>query len=117
MAEPMFIAGPWRVDDDSRPGMAYNRHVVLDRDPDMRICFMAHDGEAGDAQFKATASLIAAAPDLYEAAQLLEAAEDAHANCPECDGTGVPELCERCFPLFDDARLKRLAALAKAEGT
>lgn len=44
MAEAKFIAGPWRVDDDDRPGMAYNRHIVLDRDPDMRVCFMAHGG-------------------------------------------------------------------------
>lgn len=63
---------------------------------------------------EANAHLVAAAPDLYDAAASLEAAEEAHANCPECEGEGVPELCPFCFPLFDDARLKRRAALAKA---
>jgi len=58
--------------------------------------------------------LIAAAPALLRAAQLLEAAEIAHANCPECGGEGVPEVCEVCFPLFDDARTARRAALEKA---
>lgn len=79
MAEPKFIAAPWAVDPDYRPGMAYNRHIVLDRDTDMRICFMAHDGEAGDAAFKATAHLIAAAPDLYAALRLaLPAIQEGH---------------------------------------
>jgi hypothetical protein len=65
---------------------------------------------------EANARLIAAAPDLLEAATLLEKAEEAHANCDECGGEEVPELCPKCFPLFDDARLKRRAAIAKAEG-
>lgn len=64
----------------------------------------------------ANARLIAAAPDLVEAAALQEDAEDANANCPECEGDGIPELCPRCFPLFDAARVKRRAALAKARG-
>lgn len=58
--------------------------------------------------------MIAAAPALLRAALLLEKAEEAHANCLECEGEGVPELCPQCFPLFDDARLARLAALEKA---
>jgi hypothetical protein len=59
---------------------------------------------------------IAAAPDLLEAARLLEAAEDFNANdCRECEGEGVPELCPQCFPLFDAARVARRAALAKAD--
>ena len=47
--------------------MAYNRHIVLDRDPDQRIAFMAHNGEKNDEEFKATATLIAAAPELFTA--------------------------------------------------
>jgi hypothetical protein len=58
----------------------------------------------------------AAALDLLEAAQLLEAAETANSNCPECDGEGTPELCPICFPLFDSARVKRRLAIAKAVG-
>lgn len=53
--------------------------------------------------------------DLLEAAQLLETAETHHANCEECEGMGVPELCPVCFPLFDDARVKRRLAIAKAQ--
>ena len=65
---------------------------------------------------KATAHRLAAVNELRDAAQKQEDAELAHANCPECDGQGVPELCPKCFPLFDDARLTRRAALAKARG-
>lgn len=52
--------------------------------------------------------------ELLGAATLLEKTEEAHANCDECGGEEVPELCPKCFPLFDDARLKRRAAIAKA---
>jgi len=72
------------------------------------------DGRVGEAT--KIGCLAAAAPDLAEAAMLLEAAEDANANCEDCEGEGVPELCGTCFPLFDDARLKRRAAVAKARG-
>lgn len=54
--------------------------------------------------------------ELIEAARLLEMAEEAHANCDECGGEEVPELCPKCFPMFDDARLKRRVALSKAGG-
>jgi len=70
----------------------------------------------GNHNAEANARLIAAAPELLEAAALLEAAETAHANCRDCEGLGVPELCGMCFPLFDEARVKRRAAIAKAEG-
>lgn len=49
---------------------------------------------------------------LVRAAELQEAAELFHANCEECDGEEVPELCEKCFPLYDDARIARRGALA-----
>lgn len=62
------------------------------------------------------ARLIAAAPDLLAAAQKLEAAETFHANCTECEGEEVPKLCEKCFPHFDDARVMRRLAIAKATG-
>lgn len=60
------------------------------------------------------AAMIAAAPDLLTAAKALERAEAANANCDECEGEGVPELCPKCFPLFDDARVLRRLAIAKA---
>jgi hypothetical protein len=49
---------------------------------------------------------------LRGALELQEAAEEAHANCTECDGEEVPELCPVCFPLFDDARIARRSVLA-----
>lgn len=57
-----------------------------------------------------------AAPALYRAALILEHAEDFNANeCPNADDHGdqMPELCEYCFPYFDDARIARRNALAK----
>lgn len=112
MAEPKFTPGPWRINKYRSVGAGElgTAPIVAHVEP-----FYGDDRKYGDDD--ANARLIAASPDLHEAARLQEAAEDAHANCPECDGEGVPELCERCFPLFDDARLKRRAALARAEGT
>jgi hypothetical protein len=49
-----------------------------------------------------------------EATRLFEAAELFHANCEECDGEIEMELCGQCFPLADDARLKRRESLEKA---
>ncbi len=79
--------GPWSFD-----GPRHNIHVRLATNPDVRVCFMTSDGPTRE-----NARLIAAAPDLLEAAELLEKAEEAHANCEECDGEGVPEFCEHCF--------------------
>ena len=47
---------------------------------------------------------------------LQESAEENHANCTECDGEEVPELCPKCFPLYDDARLARRRCLALTRG-
>lgn len=65
---------------------------------------------------KANANLIVAAPDLLEAAEMLEAAELGRQDCEECDGEGEPEACGTCFPAFDDARVKRRLAIEKARG-
>lgn len=82
---------------------------------DMTADHHAHR-QAGTDPYEANARLIAAAPDLLAAALKLEEAEDHHANCEECEGEGLPELCRLCFPLFDDARCMRRAAIAKAQG-
>lgn len=50
--------------------------------------------------------------ELIAALKMQEDAELAHANCDECEGQEVPELCEKCFPLYDDARVARRAALS-----
>lgn len=62
------------------------------------------------------AQLTVAAHILLLACKALEKAEEANANCNECDREGVPELCEKCFPLFDDARVLRRQAIEIAEG-
>lgn len=54
---------------------------------------------------------------LVKALALQEAAEEAHANCDECGGEEVPELCPKCFPLFDDARIARRGILASVGGS
>lgn len=48
---------------------------------------------------------------LQDALQQQESAEEAHANCDECDGEEIPELCPTCFPRYDDARIRRRAVL------
>ncbi len=73
------------------------------------------DHRAGESN--ANAVLIAAAPDLLAAAQALEAAElGRNDDCEECGGQGEPEACGTCFPPFDDARIMRREAIAKATG-
>lgn len=55
-----------------------------------------------------------AATEIEKLKAALEKAEEAdefHAKCPECEGEGAPEECGKCFPLADDARLMRWAAL------
>ena len=109
-----------RVDADGNPAVgaeegrleAYGddgKEIEFYREP---IAMLDDSEVAGDVH--ANARLIAAAPDLYEAARALEVAEDQHANCEECNGDGVPELCPVCFPFFDDARVKRRLALKAA---
>lgn len=69
-----------------------------------------------DTENEADYHLIAAATELLEAAQALEAAEIGRQDCEECEGEGEPEACGICFPAFDDARIKRRLAIAKAKG-
>lgn len=61
-----FQPGPWWVNPDDRPGMAYNREIVFG-DGDNRICFMAHSDGKNLGRDKANADLIAAAPSLFDA--------------------------------------------------
>lgn len=53
--------------------------------------------------------------DLLAAAKRQEQAEAFHLSCAECEGNEIPELCEACFPLYDDARVMRRAAVCRAE--
>lgn len=56
---------PWYVDEDTRPGMGWNRHILDARGH--AVCFMAHSGGDDTAGDIAKAKLVAAAPDLLEA--------------------------------------------------
>lgn len=49
---------------------------------------------------------------LIQALALQEVAETAHLKCDECDPADAPETCEKCFPLYDDARVARRRVLA-----
>ncbi len=48
---------------------------------------------------------------MREALQAAQNAEDQAMNCEEHAPEMAPESCEECFPLADEARLKRWAAL------
>lgn len=48
---------------------------------------------------------------LRDALLKAEEADQQHNNCDECEPCDAPETCVTCFPLFDDARLMRWAAL------
>lgn len=110
----MHTPGPWTIEeygDDESPTL------VIHKNTESRVCFMATPGSHGDpAIIEADARLIAAAPDLLAASKLQEAAEAAHLDCSECEGEEIPELCPKCFPLYDDARMARRRAIAKASG-
>ena len=107
-----YTPGPWSL-------FNKNRTVAVtagDGPHNEVVHWSGFDSSHYPKQVVANARLIAAAPELYEAALSLEVAEIAHANCSECDGEIVPELCPKCFPLFDNARVARRLAVAKAKG-
>lgn len=122
--------GPWQVQD----GCSWRRIGTSGNDGDV-ICPTNHPSDnhpdlysarGGDiyANLNFIVALVNHLPTILakleegermrEALEKLEAAELAHANCDLCDGEGIPELCEQCFPKFDDARLARRAALEPA---
>lgn len=51
--------------------------------------------------------------DMLAALEATEALDDRD-SCEECEGEGEPESCGLCFPKADAARIKRRAAIAKA---
>ena len=59
-------AGPWHIDEDTRDGMEWNRHIYAGADN--RVCFMSNDEGLGHGL--ANARLIAAAPDLLDALRM-----------------------------------------------
>lgn len=117
--KPKHTPGPWTIETpmgDENPWIveagkqAYEFRCIA-------IIPCERDGdEIPIPEARANAALMVAAPDLLAAAMKLEAAETFHANCKECEGEEIPELCPKCFPHFDDARVMRRIAIAKATG-
>lgn len=104
--------GPW----EKKYAVTYKKRRLLVKQVGELPIALLYQYNRTQSEIEANACLFAVAPDLLEAALALEAAEEFHANCTECNGESVPKLCAQCFPLFDNARLKRRAAIAKAEG-
>ena len=50
---------------------------------------------------------------LREALQMADDADETVCNCEEHEPEMAPETCEYCFPVVDDARIKRWIALGK----
>jgi hypothetical protein len=90
--------GPWTVEeygDDETPAL------VIHRDSESRVCFMATPGSHGDpAMIEANAHLIAAAPDMLAALKSVA-------------GATIDDLHDGCSPLWEEVE----AAIAKAEGS
>jgi hypothetical protein len=76
----------------------------------MEIAEVCTDAVHGDAN----ARLIVAAPDLLEACEAEEAAQEARSNCAECDGEDDWTHCAPCSLNFGKAIDLRRAAIAKA---
>jgi len=102
-----YTPGPWTINEKWPTEVVSAKGAICETD--------AGAPESVE-EMEANARLIAAAPELLEALKAYQRLDDAHANCKECDGEVMPELCEACFPLAYYARLKRRAAIAKAEG-
>lgn len=96
--------GPWAVDPDDRPDMEWNIHIVQHDKPHITICFMSHDGDGINATGEANARLIAAAPDLLAALNLLLYGTDCYLDD---EGNSV-------FAFSTDKLAQSRAAIAKA---
>jgi hypothetical protein len=92
-----FLPGPWRIDRDSRPGMRWNNHVVQEANPNMTVCFMAHDGTRENDRGEANARLVAAAPGL------LDACASVWMELCDTDDPRLRKIAEECREAIGDA--------------
>ena len=60
MSENKHTPEPWAIDPDDRPNMHWNNHIVSEANPNIAICFMAHDGTEQNERGEANASRITA---------------------------------------------------------
>ena len=104
LADGRFGVGEWSDDTPSEVGSYSIICSGMEDELEQYAEFIARRPPEGDAAVLA----------LFEAAQMLEDAETAWANCEECLGEDMPELCPVCFPAHDAARIKRREALALA---
>ena len=79
MTERNHTPGPWMIDEDVRPGMSWNRHIVWNEEDSKRsltVCFMAHSKSSG--RDEANARLVSSAPDLLAACDAVLACDTHH---------------------------------------
>lgn len=91
---------PWEVDGPP------DNQIVWAANGD-RVCFLAHSNGIDDARDLATGRLIAASPDLLEAAQEAEKLIEDMARF-------VGQMALKDYALFNEAPIKLRAAIAKA---
>ena len=74
--------GPWVVDEDDRPNMEWNRHII--DSIGHTVCFMAHSNKADlNGYDAARAGLVALAPTLYTALEAFSSAVWLDPRLPE----------------------------------
>lgn len=96
--------GPWEIDPDYRPGMSWNRHIV-DGSGEGRICFMSNPGELGNhRECEANARLIAAAPDLLEALEVIAGGDVDVSGTAIIVGTGASTVMRQVRTAIAKAR-------------
>ena len=107
------------MSDDPMPAHRVAFREILPWANDMRECGVQISiGQAKALLDGVTKAVEADRATLVERNKVLEAAlrkaedaDDFNNNCEECDPADAPETCEHCFPLADEARLMRWAAL------
>ena len=60
MSENNHTPEPWAIDPDDRPNMHWNNHIVSEANPNIAICFMAHDGTEQNERGEANARRVVA---------------------------------------------------------
>lgn len=60
MSENKHTPEPWAIDPDDRPNMHWNNHIVSEANPNIAICFMAHDGTEQNERGEANARRVVA---------------------------------------------------------
>jgi hypothetical protein len=111
MPEFKYIKGPWTCNHYPDRSLI---HKFNDHEPhenckgNLLLAKVTGIGEIREA----TATLMAAAPELLDCVLAMEGVDEHCANCEACEDT-LPEICEEGFSLTDKARLMRRAVLEK----